>query len=149
VNLEEEVRAAQEGLRLSSAQQAKMGKEINEYKIQIEANNRDSETFRMKIQKLMNENTALNDEVRNAQDNLRLSANQMAKLTNELKITCNENEELHRRLNEAMAEIKHCHELEEKVILLSAEVQRLRSVSNTSESENEGSKQKLMEYERK
>ena len=149
MNLEEEVRAAQEGLRLSSAQQAKMGKEINEYKIQIEANNRDSETFRMKIQKLMNENTALNDEVRDAQDNLRLSANQMAKLTNELKITCNENEELRRRLNEAMAEIKHCHELEEKVILLSAEVQRLRSVSNTSESENEGSKQKLMEYERK
>jgi predicted nucleic acid-binding Zn-ribbon protein len=66
-----------------------MGKEINEYKIQIETNNRESETFRMKIQKLMNENTALNDEVRTAQDNLRLSANQMAKVTNELKITCN------------------------------------------------------------
>ena len=54
----------------------------------------------MKMQKLTGENTALGDEVRNAQENLRLSGNQIAKLTTELKITCNENEELERRLKD-------------------------------------------------
>ena len=39
----------------------------------------------------MSENNALGDEMRGAQENLRLSANQVAKLNNELKITCNEN----------------------------------------------------------
>jgi len=46
----------------------------------------------------MSENTALGEEVREAQDNLRLSANTVAKLNNEFKIVCNENEELKRRL---------------------------------------------------
>ena len=64
-------------------------------------NNQESETYRQKIQKLTSENTGLNEEMRNAQENLRLSANQMAKLNNELKIVCNENEELKRRLQEA------------------------------------------------
>jgi hypothetical protein len=40
----------------------------------------------------MGENNSLGDEVRNAQENLRLSGNQVAKVTNELKITCQENE---------------------------------------------------------
>lgn len=40
----------------------------------------------------MNENTSLGDEVRTAQENLRLSANTVAKLNNELKIVCAENE---------------------------------------------------------
>lgn len=58
VNLEEDVRTAQESLRLSSNQQQKLNKEI----------------------------VSLNDDIRNAQDNLRLSANQMAKMKNELKV---------------------------------------------------------------
>ena len=49
----------------------------------------------------MSENTHLSDEVNIAQENLRLSANTVAKLNNELKIVCNENEELQRRLGEA------------------------------------------------
>ena len=49
----------------------------------------------------MSENTSLSDEVNIAQENLRLSANTVAKLNNELKIVCNENEELQRRLGEA------------------------------------------------
>lgn len=40
----------------------------------------------------MAENTALGDEVRDAQDNLRLSASTISKLNNELKVLCNENE---------------------------------------------------------
>jgi hypothetical protein len=34
------------------------------------------------MQKLISENSSLNDEVRNAQENLRLSAGQMSKLQN-------------------------------------------------------------------
>ena len=48
----------------------------------------------------MSENTQLGDEVRDAQENLRLSANTVAKLNNELKIVCNENEDLKRRVEE-------------------------------------------------
>lgn len=94
---------------------------------------------------MTSENTNLSDEVRLAQDNLRLSANQMAKLNNELKITCNENEELKRMLNEQMGIGKKSHDQEEKIILLSAEIQRLRS----GETEHEGTKKRLMEYEMK
>ena len=48
----------------------------------------------------MSENTQLGDEVRDAQENLRLSANTVAKLNNELKIVCNENEDLKRKVEE-------------------------------------------------
>lgn len=83
------MRNAQENLRLSANQQQKLVKEINEYKNQISMNNQESDTYRQKMQKLMTENAGLSDEVRNAQENLRLSANQMAKLNNEFKIVCN------------------------------------------------------------
>ena len=81
-NLNQEMESAQESLRLSANQQAKLAKEVNEYKIQIATNNQESETYRQKIQKLQSENTGLGEEVRTAQDNLRLSANQMSKLKN-------------------------------------------------------------------
>ena len=41
--------------------------------------------MKQKMQKLSGENTFLNDEVRNAQENLRLSANTQAKLNKELQ----------------------------------------------------------------
>ena len=47
----------------------------------MNSNVQESETFKNKIQKLVGENTSLGDEVRNAQENLRLSGNQIAKLT--------------------------------------------------------------------
>lgn len=86
------MRNAQETLRLSSATQAKLNAELNQYRDQITSNNKESETYRLKIQKLMSENTSLSEEVRGAQENMRLSAGTISKLTNELKITCNENE---------------------------------------------------------
>jgi chromosome segregation ATPase len=85
-SLGEEVRNAQENLRLSANQIAKLNGELNEYKSR---NNQESETYKQKIQKLLAENTSLGDEMRNAQENLRLSANTIAKLNNELKVTCN------------------------------------------------------------
>lgn len=99
-SLGEEVRSAQENLRLSANQQAKLTKELNEYRSRIDSNNQESDTYKQKIQKLLAENTSLGDEVRNAQENLRLSAGTVAKLNNELKIVCNENEELKRRIEE-------------------------------------------------
>lgn len=99
---------------------------------------------------MTSENVNLNEEVRTAQDNLRLSANQLAKLKNELRITCAENEELKRKVLESGSTGKKTVvELEEKVILLSAEVQRLRSLTSSNESIHESSKQKLLDYETK
>ncbi len=66
-SLGDQVRTAQQTLRLSSATQAKLNAELNQYKSQIEVNNKESETFRIKIQKLMAENTSLGDEVRGVQ----------------------------------------------------------------------------------
>ena len=48
----------------------------------IVSNNQESETYRIKIQKLVAENTSLGDEMRGAQENLRLSAGTINKLTN-------------------------------------------------------------------
>lgn len=110
--------------------------------IQIERNNSETETYKQKMQKLMNENKNLSHEIGAAQDSLRLSASQMGKLQNELKVVCHENEELKKMVGEKS---KRVHELEEKVILLSSEIQKLRS----TQSEFEGSTQKLVEYERK
>lgn len=66
-SLGEEVKSAQESLRLSSATQAKLARELNEYKQKISENNQESETYRQKMQKLIAENNALGDEVRGVQ----------------------------------------------------------------------------------
>ena len=87
--------------------------------------------------------------MRGAQENLRLSANQVAKLTNELKMSCNENEELKKKVEELWPLAKKCQIYEEKIVLFSAEIERLRSNSSKNESENEGSRKKLSEYELK
>lgn len=90
-NLGEEVRNAQENLRLSAGQMSKLNAELNDYKQRIASNDQENTTYRQKIQKLMGENTSLNEEVRTAQENLRLSAGQMNKLQNEFKLVCAEN----------------------------------------------------------
>lgn len=119
-SLGEEVRSAQENLRLSANQQAKLTKELNEYRSRIDANNQESDTYKQRIQKLLAENTSLGDEVRSAQENLRLSAGTVSKLNNELKIVCNENEELKRRIQElGGVSKKNSAENEAKIALLS------------------------------
>ena len=80
--LGEEVRTAQENLRLSANQISKLNSELNDYKNRVSVNNQESETYKLKIQKLMTENSSMGDEVRTAQENLRLSANTIAKLNN-------------------------------------------------------------------
>lgn len=77
----------------------------------------------------MAENNQLGDEVRNAQENLRLSASQIGKLNNELKVACNDIETLQRRIEElGSGSKKSTAEYENKIGLLSQELERLNSV---------------------
>lgn len=94
----------------------------------MNSNTQESETYRNKIKTLMNENTSLGDEVRTAQENLRLSAGTVNKLNTELKIVCNENEELHRRVKDFEEKHKKGAENESRIAILSEEIERLNSV---------------------
>lgn len=117
--LGEEIRGAQENLRLSAQQQQKLFAELNQFKEKLAENNSESETYKQKIQKLLNENNALGEEVRGAQENLRLSASQIGKLNNELKITCNELEEVKRQYQQLGGDAnKKIAEYENKIGLL-------------------------------
>ena len=78
--MEDEVRQVQENLRLSTNQNQKIMQELNDYKMRIQNNNQENDQLKARMQKLINENSSLGDEVRNAQENLRLSANQNQKL---------------------------------------------------------------------
>lgn len=78
------MRNAQENLRLSANQNAKMIRDINEYKQKIEQNTQENEALKQKINKLVSENASLGDEARTAQESLRLSSATQAKLQREL-----------------------------------------------------------------
>ena len=58
--LGDELKGAQEALRLSTTQQNRL---MSEYSLFKEENNKESETYRLKIQKLLGENTKLGEEV--------------------------------------------------------------------------------------
>jgi chromosome segregation ATPase len=79
-SIEGEMQQAQENLRLSANQNQKIMQELQQYKKIIEQNDQESQQYKMKMQKLLSENSALGEEVRGAQENLRLSAATMAKL---------------------------------------------------------------------
>ena len=80
--MNEELRNAQENLRLSAAQAQRLGNELNDYKNRLGSTSQESETYKQRIQKLLGENNSLGEEVRSAQENLRLSASQLGKLQN-------------------------------------------------------------------
>ena len=73
------MREAQENLRLSAQQNQKIMREMNDYKDRMSTNDQESEALKKKIQKLLQENSGLADEVRNAQENVRLSNAQQSK----------------------------------------------------------------------
>ena len=123
--LGDEVRNAQENLRLSANTIAKLNSELNDHKAR---NNQQSETYKQKLAKLLAENTSLGDEVRNVQENLRLSANTIAKLNNELKVTCNELEDAKKRIQQLENVGRRAAENESKIALLSQEIERLNGV---------------------
>ncbi len=95
--MEGEIQSTQENLRISTNQNQKIMQELQQYKKLIEQNDQESQQNKMKIQKLLGENSALGEEVRGTQENLRLSAGTIAKLRAELedyrnKITNNDQE---------------------------------------------------------
>ena len=65
--LQDEVGNAQENLRLSAAQNQKIMMELNQYKDQLSHNDQEANMHKNKIQKLLQENSGLAEEVRNAQ----------------------------------------------------------------------------------
>ncbi len=67
VSMEDEVRNAQDNLRLSANQMQKLSMQVAEYQMRIEGNNRENEKLKGLINKLHSENSQLGDEVRNAQ----------------------------------------------------------------------------------
>jgi chromosome segregation ATPase len=96
-SMEGEIQSTQENLRISTNQNQKIMQELQQYKKLIEQNDQESQQNKMKIQKLLGENSALGEEVRGTQENLRLSAGTIAKLRAELedyrnKITNNDQE---------------------------------------------------------
>lgn len=66
-NLGGEVHQAQENLRLSAQQTGKMANELNDYKGRLQANTQESETYKLRLQKLLNDHTSLTEEMKSAQ----------------------------------------------------------------------------------
>ena len=83
-----------------------MGNELNDLKNRYGVNTQELDTYKERMQKMVGENKALNDEVQNAQEQLRLSAGQISKLQNEFKIVCGENDELKKKLADYEATFK-------------------------------------------
>lgn len=83
-DLHEELRQGQEKLRLSNVQQQKLIQELNDHKIRIGGNEQQTEEFKKKIQSLLKDTEALDEEVRRGQESLRLSTSQNSKLMQEL-----------------------------------------------------------------
>ena len=93
---------------------------MNDLKSRLGATTQEVDSYKIRIQKLLGENTSLGDEVRSAQENLRLSAGTLSKLQNEFKIVCGENDELKKRINDYEAAVKRLNaESENKVRVLS------------------------------
>lgn len=83
-DLHEELREGQEKLRISNAQQQKLIQELNDHKQRITGSEQQTDDFKRKIQGLLKQTEALDDEVRKGQEGLRLSTSQNAKLLQEL-----------------------------------------------------------------
>ena len=82
---DQQIGAAQESLRLSANQNARMTKELADFRDKVTMNDEENEVLKRKIQKLLQENTGLADEVRDAQENVRLSNAQQSKAFQELQ----------------------------------------------------------------
>ena len=61
-----------------------MQSEINQYRERMGENSQEFEEFKNRIQRLISENQSLGEELRTAQDSIRLSANTNQKLMGEI-----------------------------------------------------------------
>ena len=76
---------AQEAVRLSAQQTNRLNGELSDFRNKHGTLSQESEAYKQRIQKLLAENNSLGDEVRTAQENLRLSTGQIGRLTAEFK----------------------------------------------------------------
>jgi len=65
--LDGEVKATQENLRLSANQNQRISQELNQYKMNIQANEEENASLKAKIQKLLSENSILGQDIQGAQ----------------------------------------------------------------------------------
>jgi len=87
------------------------------------------DTYKTKIQKLTGENAALGEEMRGAQENLRLSAGTLNKLQGEFKAVCGELDENRKKLSTTEDAWKRMKaEFENKVNILTGECERLNTL---------------------
>ena len=84
----------------------------------------------------MGENSSLTEEMRGAQQNLRLSAGTLSKLQNEFKIVCDESDAMKRRIQEFdNANKKLRAEAQTKIGMLTQECERLNKVVESKNNE--------------
>ena len=79
-SLSGEVRDGQERIRLSTTQNTKLAQEYNDLKDRMEGNDQENNVMKRKMQQILQENKSLEGEFRNAQEGLRLSNAQQAKM---------------------------------------------------------------------
>ena len=65
--MQNEMRGVQQNLRLSTSQNQKLVKEINQYKDRLSSNDQEADMLKKKIQKLIQQNSGLGEQMRNAQ----------------------------------------------------------------------------------
>ena len=124
-----EVQEAQENIRLSSQQAQRLSAELNDYRSKFGQSTQEVDTYKQKIQKLLGENAALGDEVRGAQENLRLSAGTLNKLQGEFKTVCGELDATKKKLADTEDAWKRMKaEYENKVNILTQECERLNAL---------------------
>ena len=91
---------AQEAVRLSSQQATRLSGEVSDYKNRLGTTAQEQDAYKQRIQKLLAENQGLGEEVRSAQENLRLSTGQIGRLTAEFKGMQVSNEDLKKKVEE-------------------------------------------------
>ena len=124
-----EVQEAQENIRLSAAQAAKLTNELNEFRSRFGQSTQEADTYKQRIQKLLGENAALGDEVRSAQENLRLSAGTLNKLQGEFKSVCGEFDETKKKLTETENAWKKLKgDSDNRIAMLAQECERLNAL---------------------
>jgi chromosome segregation ATPase len=77
-NLNKTYAESDENLRVANSQISKFKADLNEFRNRLGSAGEESETYKQRVQKLLGENNNLGEEMRNAQENLRLSAGQLA-----------------------------------------------------------------------
>lgn len=120
---------SEENLRQANSQISKFKADLNEFRNRLGSAGEESESYKQRVQKLLGENSNLGEEIRNAQENLRLSSSQLGKIQNEFKNVCIENDELKKRNGELEASLKRLgNDSSNKLQTLSQECERLNGV---------------------